>query len=92
MLRNELSYPRAEARRLRMLISDISMLGERISTEITRNRDARGFIENRYAAKEGGEVAGSARKDAEKRIGRTIISGENFLIEPENKKKMIKER
>ena len=45
-----------------------SMLGERVSTEITRNKDTQGFEENKEAAKEGGEVAENARKDAEKKI------------------------
>ncbi len=65
-----------------------SMLGERVSTEITRNKDTIGFDENKDAAKEGGEVAGNARKDAEKRIGKPIISDENYLFEPEKKKKL----
>ncbi len=65
-----------------------SMLGERVSTEVTRNKNARGFHENREAARAGGEVAGNARKDAEKRIGRTISTTENFLYEPEEKKKL----
>ncbi len=68
-----------------------SMLGERVSTEITRNKDAKGFDENKAAAKEGGEVAGSARKDAERRIGKPISTGENYLSEPE-KKKLIKDK
>jgi len=67
-----------------------SMLGERVSTEITRNKDAKGFDENKEAAKEGGEVAGNARKDAERRIGKPVISGENYLSEPEKKKKLTK--
>jgi len=50
-----------------------------IITEITKNKDARGFTQNKKAAQEGGEVAGNARKDAEKRIGKTIISNENYL-------------
>lgn len=65
-----------------------SMLGERVSTEITRNKNAIGFNENKDAAKEGGEVAGNARTDAEKRIGKPIISDENYLSEPEKKKKL----
>src|SRR3989339_548743 len=56
-----------------------TMLGERVTTEITKNKDARGFTQNKEAAQEGGEVAGNARKDAEKRIGKTIISNENYL-------------
>ncbi|MBI2101830.1 hypothetical protein HYT53_04430 [Candidatus Woesearchaeota archaeon] len=50
---------------------------------------AEGFGQNKAAAKEGGEVAGNARKDAEKRIGKSIISDENYLTETENKKKRI---
>ena len=65
-----------------------SMLGERVSTEITRTKDAIGFDENKGAAKEGGEVAGNARRDAEKRIGRSVMSGENYLFESEKKKNL----
>ena len=64
------------------------MLGERVSTEITRNKNAVGFDENKDAAKEGGEVAGNARRDAEKKIGKPIMSDENYLSEPEKKKKL----
>ncbi len=67
-----------------------SMLGERVSTEITKNKDAQGFDQNKKAAKEGGEVAGNARKDAEQRIGKPITSNENYLSEPEKKKKISK--
>lgn len=65
-----------------------SMLGERVTTEITRNKDALGFIECESAALEGGEVAGNARKDAEKRIGKSIISKENYLEQPEKVRKL----
>ncbi len=65
-----------------------SMLGERVTTEITKNKNARGFPNCKSAAKEGGEVAGNARKDAEKRIGKAIISDENYLSEPEKKKRL----
>jgi len=69
-----------------------SMLGERVSTEITKNKDAKGFDENKEAAKEGGEVAGNARKDAEQRIGKPIINNENYLSEPEKKRKLTKNK
>ncbi len=68
-----------------------SMLGERVTTEITRSKDAQGFNENKDAAQEGGTVAGNARKDAEKKIGKPITTTENFLHEPENvKRKKLK--
>ena len=40
-----------------------SMLGEAATTEITKVDDAQGFEENKHAARKGGEVAGTARKD-----------------------------
>ncbi len=64
-----------------------TMLGERVTTEVTRSKEAKGFKDCKEAAKEGGEVAGNARKDAEKRIGRTIISEENFIDKPEKEKR-----
>jgi len=65
-----------------------TMLGERVSTEITRKEDKQGFIEVEDAAKRGGRVAGKARKDTEKELGRPITSRENYLSEPEKKKKL----
>jgi DNA-damage-inducible protein D len=64
-----------------------SMLGEKVTTEITINKNANGFIECETAAKQGGKVAGNARKDAENKIGRHIVSKENFLGESEVDKK-----
>jgi hypothetical protein len=69
-----------------------SMLGERVTTEITRSKDAQDFPDCEKAAQEGGEVAGNARKDAEKRIGKSIVSDGNYLQIPEKKKKLLKEK
>ena len=65
-----------------------TMLGERVSTEITRKEDKQGFIEVEDAAKRGGRVAGNARKDTEKELGRPITSKESYLSESEKKKKL----
>ena len=65
-----------------------NMLGERVSTEITRKEDSQGFIENKTAAIKGGKIAGNARKETEKELGRQVVSGENYLSEPEKKKKL----
>ncbi|MEK6900092.1 MAG: Bro-N domain-containing protein [Nanoarchaeota archaeon] len=65
-----------------------TMLGERVSTEITRNEDAQGYTEVEGAAKRGGKIAGNARKETEQELGRPITSKENYLSEPENKKKI----
>ena len=66
-----------------------TMLGEGVTTEITKNKDSQGFPECENAAQEGGEVAGNARHDAEKKIGRSIISEDNYLLLPEKKVKQI---
>ncbi len=65
-----------------------SMLGERVSTEITRKEDKQGFTEVEDAAKRGGRVAGNARKETEQELGRPITSRENYLSEPEKKKRL----
>ncbi len=69
-----------------------SMLGERVSTEITRKEDAQGYTEAEGAAKRGGRVAGNARKDTEQELGRPITSRENYISEPEKKKKLEDKR
>ena len=67
-----------------------NMLGEAATTEITKNKNAQGFTESKNAAKEGGEVAGSARKDLEKRSGKKVTTKENFLEKPEKIKRLEK--
>ena len=60
-----------------------TMLGEASTTEIARNKDAQGYVENRDAALEGGSVAGRARRDLEKKSGKRITSKENYKLLPE---------
>ncbi len=66
------------------------MLGEKVATEITVTKDAQGFVECAVAAKQGGEVAGNARKEAEGKIGHSVVSEDNFLSISERKKKKKK--
>ncbi len=65
-----------------------SMLGEAATTEITRVDDAKGFHESKHAARKGGDVAGKAREDLEKKTGRRVVSRENYLTEPESRKRL----
>ena len=67
-----------------------SMLGEAATTEIARNKDAQGLQENKQAAQQGGTIAGNARKQLESKSGKKIVSKENYLKEPENKKRLNK--
>jgi len=65
-----------------------SMLGEASTTRIARNKNAKGFVENKGAAKEGGIVAGVARKELEKRSGEKVSTTENYLGKPESQKRL----
>lgn len=59
------------------------MLGEASTTKIARKKDAQGFDENKSAAKEGGIVAGVARKELESRSGERVSTPSNYLLEQE---------
>jgi len=65
-----------------------SMLGEAATTEITKDDDVQGFHASRTAARKGGEVAGTARKNLEKITGKRVVSPKNYLNEPENRKRL----
>jgi len=56
-----------------------NMLGEASTTEITRTRDAQGFVENLGAARKGGEIAGGARQKLEQETGKSVVSSDNYL-------------
>ena len=56
-----------------------TMLGEASTTEIARRSDALGFVENRTSAKEGGKIAGNARKALEAKTGKPVVSRANYL-------------
>lgn len=60
-----------------------TMLGEASTTELAQRKDARGFQQNRTAAKEGGAVAGNARKELEAKSGKPVVSSGNYLASPE---------
>ena len=67
-----------------------NMLGERATTEIHRNEDSEGVTKLQSDAKIGGDIAGGARKKLEERLGRSIVTRQNFLKNPEGKKSLQK--
>lgn len=56
-----------------------TMLGERVTTEISQNEKPNKFIEHKKVAKRGGSVAGVARKETEREIGKSVITKNNYL-------------
>ena len=69
-----------------------SMLGEAATTEIARNKDAQGFNENKTAAKKGGRISGEARENLESETGTKVVSSENYLTEPESRKRLTRKK
>ncbi len=58
-----------------------TMLGEAATTEIARNKDAKGMAPNKKAAREGGAVAGNARRELESKSGQKVVTRQNYLTE-----------
>ena len=63
-----------------------TMLGERVTTEISEKEKPESFTESKKIARRGGNVAGTARKATEKELGRSVVSDKNVLPESEKKK------
>lgn len=72
-----------KSQNLRDHMSDLelifTMLGERVTTEISQKEKPDTFTKNKQVAQRGGNVAGVAREQTEKELGRSVISPENFL-------------
>lgn len=62
----------------------LTMIGEKATTDITKEKDSQGFEECKDSVNKGGNIAKRTRKDIEQNIGKSIISKENFL--PKKKK------
>lgn len=67
-----------------------SMLGEASTTAIVKTQNPKGFTENKKVAKQGGDVAGNARKELETKTGEKVVSPTNYKVLEEKKQKRIK--
>lgn len=65
-----------------------TMLGERVTTEISEKEKPETFSDNKKVAKRGGNVAGIARKETEKELGRSVSTPKNFLPPSEQTKEI----
>lgn len=65
-----------------------SMLGEASTTAIVKTKNPKGFVENQIVAKQGGKIAGDARKALEIKTGEKVITSENYLPEPKKTKQI----
>ena len=77
------NFPEKSKANLRDHMTDLelifTMLGEKVTTEISKKEEPEGMPENKKVASRGGKVAGNARIETEKELGKSIISHENHL-------------
>ena len=57
----------------------LNMLAEATTTELTKTTNPKGLEENKKVAKEGGSVAGNARKEIEQKTGKPVITSKNAV-------------
>jgi len=69
-----------------------SMLGEASTTAIVKTKNPKGFVQNQTVAKQGGKIAGDARKALELKTGKKVVSDENYLPDKKKIKKLKKGR
>jgi len=55
----------------------LNMLAEATTTELSKTKNPQTFKENLEVAKSGGEAAGVARKEVERRTGKSVITSKN---------------
>jgi len=65
-----------------------TMLGEASTTEIAKNKNAQGFIQNKIVAQKGGSVVGKARKDLELKSGKKVSTSKNYLPKKDDDKRL----
>ena len=54
-------------------------IGEASTTELSKKENPDGFEQNKVVARKGGTVAGKARIELEKQLGKKVITKDNFL-------------
>jgi len=81
--KNHKNLPQKSKMNLRDHMDDLelifTMLGERVTTEISQKEKPETFNKNKTVAKRGGKVAGTARKEAEDELGRSVVTKQNNL-------------
>lgn len=70
----------------------LNMLAEATTTEISKQKRPETFEQNQEVARQGGEIAGTARKQIEQKTGKPVVSAKNAqnLLEEQAKKRRNK--
>ena len=70
----------------KICVREASLPNKKRVTEISKKEQPKTLPENRQVARKGGSIAGGARKDLEKKLGRSVISKSKFLPSADKKK------
>jgi hypothetical protein len=69
----------------------LNMLAEATTTEISKKKLPEGFAESRVVAREGGHIAGTARREIERKTGAPVVSRKNAkCLAPKAETKKLK--
>src|SRR3989339_1357091 len=86
------SFKNLKAQNLRDHMTDAELvftaLAELSTRQIAETEKAKGFEENKVPAKKGGQIAKNARLELENKIGKKVVSGDNFLGTAKNNKRL----
>jgi len=66
----------------------LNMLGEVSTKEISKVKNPKTFSHSKSIAKDGGTIAGNARKNIEEKTGKSVITKENYLKQKEKQKRV----
>lgn len=64
------------------------MLAEATTTEISKEKQPKTFLENKKIAKQGGIIAGNTRKEIEEKTGKKVVNKLSAADYLENKKEL----
>lgn len=70
----------------------LNILAEASATEISRDKNPKGFVQNAQVAKSGGSVAKAARTQLEKQLGRSVITSakaSDYILPQEDETKQL---
>lgn len=90
--KNHKNLPQKSNENLRDHMDDLelifTMLGERVTTEISKEEKPDTFDKSKKIARRGGKVAGDARVQTEKELGRPVSTKKNYLPKIDDKRQL----
>ncbi len=68
----------------------LNMLAEETTKEISKEKKPKNFKQNKKVAQDGGQIAGTARKEIEKKTGKKVVTSKDARIIQDSKKDLLK--